>query len=60
MISGCREVLNNYLPDVWVYSDHSKNVECASYGLALMAERFWLIFSDKGSLITGEEIYDAS
>lgn len=52
MISGCREVLNNYLPDVWVYSDHSKNCESPSYGLALMAE------SDKGSLITGEEIYD--
>jgi hypothetical protein len=40
MISGCREVLNNYLPDVWVYSDHSKNCESPSYGLALMAERF--------------------
>lgn len=24
MISACREVLNSYLPDVWVYSDLAK------------------------------------
>jgi hypothetical protein len=39
MINACREVLNPYVPDVWVYSDLAKQVECPGYGLALMAER---------------------
>tara|TARA_B110000503_G_C7008406_1_gene354602 strand:+ start:64 stop:183 length:120 start_codon:yes stop_codon:yes gene_type:complete len=39
MISGAREILNSYLPDIWVYSDLSKNCESSYYGIALMAER---------------------
>ena len=39
MINGCREVLNSYIPDVWIYSDLGKKVESPGYGLAIMAER---------------------
>ena len=39
MISGAKDLLNNYLPDVWIYSDLAKNAESSYYGIALMAER---------------------
>lgn len=52
MISGAKELLNNYLPDVWIYSDLSKNSESSYYGIALMAE------SNKGSLLIADESYD--
>jgi RNA 3'-terminal phosphate cyclase len=44
MISSAREVLNSLIPDVWVYSDLSKNCESPGYGIALMAERFYFKF----------------
>jgi len=58
MISSSRELLNKYLPDVWIYSDLSKNVETPSYGISLMAERLIFKISSLKSLITAEEIYD--
>ena len=58
MINGCREVLNSYIPDVWIYSDLGKKVESPGYGLAIMAERYNNINSEKGSLIIADEIYD--
>jgi len=40
MVSSSREILNKYLPDVWIYTDLAKNVDSPCYGLSLMAERF--------------------
>lgn len=41
MVDAARGVLNDYLPDVWVYSDHSKGSACGAspgYGLSLVCE----------------------
>merc|ERR1712194_599600 len=41
MVDACRGVLNDFLPDVWIYSDHSKGPasgESPGYGLSLVAE----------------------
>lgn len=41
MVDAARRVLNDFLPDVWIYSDHSKGAacgECPGYGLSLVAE----------------------
>jgi len=41
MVDAARGVLNDFLPDVWVYSDHSKGDAAGSspgYGIALVSE----------------------
>eukprot|EP00443_Scrippsiella_acuminata_P029810 CAMPEP_0115254444 /NCGR_PEP_ID=MMETSP0270-20121206/45197_1 /TAXON_ID=71861 /ORGANISM="Scrippsiella trochoidea, Strain CCMP3099" /LENGTH=398 /DNA_ID=CAMNT_0002669993 /DNA_START=38 /DNA_END=1234 /DNA_ORIENTATION=+ len=41
MVDAARGVLNDFLPDVWIYSDHSKGKQCGDspgYGLSLVAE----------------------
>lgn len=41
MVDAARAVLNDYLPDVWIYTDHSKGAasgESPGYGLSLVAE----------------------
>lgn len=41
IISSAREVLNDYIPDVWIYSEYSKGANSAKdpgYGLALIGE----------------------
>ena len=38
-ISQARKVLNNFLPDVWIYSEIAKNPVCGQgYGISLVAE----------------------
>merc|ERR1712224_316358 len=41
MVDAARGVLNDYLPDVWIYTDHSKggmSGESPGYGVSLVAE----------------------
>lgn len=41
MVDSARGVLNDFLPDVWVYTDHSKGEACGKspgYGISLVAE----------------------
>jgi len=41
MVDSARAVLNDYLPDVWIYTDHSKGPtsgESPGYGISLVAE----------------------
>lgn len=41
MVDAARGVLNDFLPDVWIYSDHCKGAACGEspgYGLSLVAE----------------------
>lgn len=41
VVDAARGVLNDFLPDVWIYSDHSKGAqsgESPGYGLSLVAE----------------------
>jgi len=41
MVDSARGVLNDFLPDVWIYSDHMKGAatgESPGYGLSLVAE----------------------
>jgi RNA 3'-terminal phosphate cyclase-like protein len=41
MVDAARGVLNDFLPDVWIYSDHCKGMACGEspgYGLSLVAE----------------------
>lgn len=41
MVDAARGVLNDYLPDVWMYTDPSKGAACGAspgYGLSLVAE----------------------
>merc|ERR1712151_476606 len=41
MVDACRGVLNDFLPDVWIYSDASKGPasgESPGYGISLVAE----------------------
>lgn len=41
MVDSARGVLNDFLPDVWIYSDHCKGAACGEspgYGLSLVAE----------------------
>lgn len=41
MVDAARGVLNEFLPDVWIYSDHCKGAACGEspgYGLSLVAE----------------------
>ena len=41
MISSAREILNDYIPDVWIYSEYSKGKAMAlssGYALSLSAE----------------------
>ena len=55
MISKTREIFNDYIPDVWVYSDNTKTKkesDSLGYGISLMAE------SKNGSRITSERVFD--
>ena len=57
MISKTRQIFNDYIPDVWVYSDKSTNVkenDSVGYGISLLAE------STTGSRITAERVFDQS
>lgn len=41
MVDAARGVLNDFLPDVWVYTDHCKGEACGNspgYGISLVAE----------------------
>jgi len=41
MVDAARGVLNDFLPDVWIYADHSKGAACGEspgYGLSLVSE----------------------
>lgn len=41
MVDAARGVLNDFLPDVWIYTDHSKGNMCGDspgYGISLVAE----------------------
>jgi len=41
MVDAARGILNDFLPDVWIYSDHCKGTACGEspgYGLSLVAE----------------------
>lgn len=41
MVDAARGVLNDFLPDVWIYTDHSKGPACGEspgYGLSLVSE----------------------
>eukprot|EP00930_Biecheleria_cincta_P007014 TRINITY_DN10814_c0_g1_i2.p1 TRINITY_DN10814_c0_g1~~TRINITY_DN10814_c0_g1_i2.p1 ORF type:complete len:375 (-),score=71.94 TRINITY_DN10814_c0_g1_i2:67-1191(-) len=41
MVDTARGILNDFLPDVWVYTDHSKGAACGNspgYGISLVAE----------------------
>jgi len=41
MVDAARGVLNDFLPDVWIYTDHSKGATCGNspgYGLSLVSE----------------------
>jgi len=41
MVDSARGVLNDFLPDVWIYTDHAKGdqvAESPGYGLSLVAE----------------------
>lgn len=41
MVDSARAVLNDFLPDVWVYTDHCKGEACGNspgYGISLVAE----------------------
>lgn len=41
MVDAARGKLNDFLPDVWVYTDHSKGEACGlspGYGISLVAE----------------------
>ena len=56
MVDGSRGVLNNYLPDVWVYTDVHKGKSSGAspgYGIALVAE------TTSGALLSSEIIGEA-
>lgn len=41
MVDVARGILNDYLPDVWIFADHSKGAQCGDspgFGLSLVAE----------------------
>lgn len=57
IISKVREVLNDYLPDVWIYSDFcnkNKMGPSRGYGVSLFAE------TNTGAYISAEENFDDS
>ncbi|XP_063900961.1 RNA 3'-terminal phosphate cyclase-like protein [Zophobas morio] len=52
VVEGCRSLLNPYLPDVYIYTDHYKGVESGlspGYGVSLVAE------TTSGALLSAEE-----
>lgn len=54
MISSAREVFNDYIPDVWIYSDYYKGNKgglSSGFGISLVAE------SNEGGFIGVEEIF---
>jgi len=54
MISSAREVFNDYIPDVWIYSDYYKGNKgglSSGYGLSLSGE------TNSGGFIGVDEIY---
>jgi len=55
MISKSREIFNDYIPDVWIYSDKTISkiqTDSQGYGISILAE------SNTGSRITAERVYD--
>ena len=55
IINSARNVLNDYIPDVWIYSDHYKGPKVGlsiGYGVTLVSE------STTGSLLTADEIFE--
>eukprot|EP00928_Gymnodinium_smaydae_P014022 TRINITY_DN15084_c0_g1_i1.p1 TRINITY_DN15084_c0_g1~~TRINITY_DN15084_c0_g1_i1.p1 ORF type:complete len:378 (-),score=59.39 TRINITY_DN15084_c0_g1_i1:71-1204(-) len=60
MVDSARGVLNDFLPDVWIYTDHSKGPnsgESPGYGITLVAETITrtLKASDACAVIAGGE-----
>jgi RNA 3'-terminal phosphate cyclase-like protein len=56
IISSARNVLNDYIPDVWIYSDHYKGPKSglsSGYGVTLVTE------STTGCQIAVDEIFEA-
>lgn len=51
MVSACREVLNDYIPDVWVHTDGAKGA-CSGYGINVVAE------TTSGMFICSDEVYE--
>jgi len=49
MISKTREIFNDYIPDVWIYSELIKNKKEHYYGISLNTNNF----------IPSEQCYDA-
>lgn len=57
MISKTREIFNDYIPNVWIYSDKAlgvKKTDSVGYGISILAE------STTGSKITSERVFDIS
>jgi RNA 3'-terminal phosphate cyclase-like protein len=55
MINSAREVLNDYIPDVWIYSEYSKGNNSAKdpgFGVCLTAE------TRSGILISTDKCFD--
>jgi RNA 3'-terminal phosphate cyclase-like protein len=53
VVSSARELLNNFIPDVWIFTDHSKGPSSGlspGYGLSLIAE------SNTGFFLSSEMI----
>lgn len=65
MVDAARGVLNDFLPDVWIYSDHCKGPqtgESPGYGLSLVAETITrcLKSADACAEIPGESVTPSS
>lgn len=56
MISRTREILNDYIPDVWVYSVLVKNSPDNFYGICLHTNNFLVAESSYDRVIEGENI----
>ncbi len=57
MVNSCREIFNDYIPDVWIYSDYYKGQKSSlnsGYGISLVAE------TNTGALLSADEVYDFS
>lgn len=55
MVSKVRDIFNDYIPDVWIYTDYYKGDKAGAspgYGITLIAE------SNSKCLISAEENYD--
>ena len=57
MVDKVREVFNDYIPDVWVHTDHYKKEQCGSqpaYGISLLAETTTGVCYTKDFMISDE------